>query len=306
MKTVAPPKPCNGINIDLDALIALRDEAQSLLWRSPRSARAHRQGSQGSRQQGRGIDFAETRMYQAGDDIRHIDWHATLRTQHTHTKLFHEEKERPIWLLVDHNPSMYFATRKAFKSVIAARAAALCAWAFSAAGERVGGMVFSGQQHFCIPPKDRLHALLPFLKQLADSSQKPAAAKNAKSLSIALDQLLRRNPHGGLILIFSDFWQGPSDLTRSLRALAQKNTCIAICIHDPLEYALPEAGYYAVSDGTDTETLNCYHRELKQQYQSQAEQRQQHLHKTLQSLNIQTLEISTQDDLIQSLKTIFI
>ena len=213
-----------GIRVSLEELIALRDDAQQLLWRTSSKRCSTQHGLKQSKHQGRGIDFADTRVYQAGDDIRHIDWHATLRTDQVHTKLYHEEKERPIWLLVDHNPTMYFATRYAFKSVVAARAAALCAWAFAAQGERVGGLVFSGKRQLSVPPKDRLHAVLPLLKQLADSSEQAASPVDNHSLDHAFDFLLQRHLHGNLILIFSDFLAVATAFGNTIATISSKES----------------------------------------------------------------------------------
>lgn len=296
----------SGIYVTLDELIALQSEAQTLLWRKTHHRHARQIGLKQSKQQGRGIHFSETRIYQPGDDIRHIDWHATLRTDQTHTKLFHEEKERPIWLVVDHNPSLYFGTRVAFKSVIAARAAALCAWAFATQGERVGGLVFSGKKQWNSPPKDRLHAVLPLLKHLADSSVKPAIEIDDNSLELAFNFLLQRQLHGNLIIIFSDFWQWHAGLMARLQPLARKNHCIAVIVQDPLEMALPEGGFYPISDGKTQYLLNTYDTRLKNRYNQTALARVEALQQSLQQLNITTIPLYTAEALVPQLKTLFL
>jgi uncharacterized protein (DUF58 family) len=295
-----------GIRVTLDELIALQSDAEMLLWRKANSYLTRRSGLKHTKQQGRGIHFSETRIYQPGDDIRHIDWHATLRTNQTHTKLFHEEKERPIWLLVDHNPSMYFATRMAFKSVIAARAAALCAWAFSTKGERVGGLVFSGKKQLSIHPRERLQAVLPLLKHLADSSVQPAAEQDGNSLELAFNFLLQRQLHGGLIIVLSDFWQWHNGLIARLQPLARKNQCVAVIVQDPLESALPQGGYYPVSDGHTQYMLNTYDTKFKDHYSHIAKSRQQELQQSLQQLNMTAIPLSTAKALVPQLKPLFI
>lgn len=299
-------KDKTGIQVTLDELIALRSDAQTLLWRTAQASKAMKYGLKNSKELGRGIHFAETRMYQAGDDIRHIDWHATLRTDQTHTKLFHEEKERPIWLLVDHNPTMHFGTRHAFKSVIAARAAALCAWAFSAQGERVGGLVFSGKRQLSVPPKDRLHAVLPLLKNLADSSIGSCHETDNASLEQAFNFLLQRQLRGNLIIVFSDFWQWHNGLMTRLQPLARKNQCMAVIVQDPLETNLPDGGYYPISDGNKTYTLNTHDAAFKQRYLRYAEERQASLHQSLRQLNMPTIPLWSTDALVPQLKTLFV
>lgn len=295
-----------GVQVTLDELIALRSDAHSLLWRKTNFSKAHFSGTKNSKEQGRGIHFAENRLYQAGDDIRHIDWHATLRTDQTYTKIFHEEKERPIWLLVDHNPSMHFGTRQAFKSVIAARASALCAWAFSSQGERVGGLVFSGEKQLSVPPKESVHAVLPLLKHLADSSAESPVQTDPRSLEQAFNFLLQRQLRGNLIIIFSDFWQWHSGLRARLQSLTRKNNCIGVLIQDSLERYLPQGGYYSVSDGQNAYTLDAYNLDFKRQYQQYNEERQSALQQAFRELNVSTIPLWTTDTLVTQLKTLFI
>ena len=122
---------------------------------------ATRNGGHLSRFRGRGMEFDESRIYQPGDDPRNMDWRVTARSGRPHVKLFREKRERPVWLLVDIGPRMRFGTRVAFKSVIAARAAALLAWAAADRGDRVGGMVFDESRSFERRPATRAHGLLP-------------------------------------------------------------------------------------------------------------------------------------------------
>lgn len=90
---------------------------------------------------GRGMDFSEARNYQAGDEIRHMEWRVTARTGKPHVKVYEEERERPLVLLVDYSPSMFFGTHVAFKSHTATRLAALFTWYAEATGDRVGGVL---------------------------------------------------------------------------------------------------------------------------------------------------------------------
>ena len=110
----------------LESLLRLRAEARSL-GLSQRNMAAHQAGGYRSAFRGRGIDFEEVRVYQPGDDIRIMDWRVTARTGEPHTKVYREERERPVLFLVDQGASMMFGTQVAFKSVIAARIAALLA-----------------------------------------------------------------------------------------------------------------------------------------------------------------------------------
>jgi uncharacterized protein (DUF58 family) len=127
--------------VSLAELIALRARV-ARVHVSPLRSRAARNGQQSSRLYGRGMDYAESRVYQAGDDVRRLDWRLTARSGKLHTKLFQEDREGCLLILLDTHASMRFGTRTRFKSVQAARAAAYASWYAVRAGERVGVMAF--------------------------------------------------------------------------------------------------------------------------------------------------------------------
>ena len=145
MSTVASQREDgDGISeVSLAELIALRARVGSARM-APLSTRAARHGQQSSRLYGRGMDYAESRVYQAGDDVRRLDWRLTARSGKLHTKLFQEDREGCLLILLDTHASMHFGTRARFKSVQAARAAALAAWFATRAGERVAMLGFGG------------------------------------------------------------------------------------------------------------------------------------------------------------------
>ena len=125
----------------LPELLALRAAATRLVWTPPRTVRAGGMGQRSSRFRGRGIDFAETRAYQPGDDIRHIDWRVTARTGRVHTKVFHEERERPVLLLADLGPQTFFGTRQRLKCLAITELATLLLWRAYDDGDRVGALL---------------------------------------------------------------------------------------------------------------------------------------------------------------------
>ncbi|NKB46587.1 MAG: DUF58 domain-containing protein, partial [Legionellales bacterium] len=159
-----------AITVSLTQLIQLRFAAQLIDLRAHKRVRSQLLGGHLSSLRGRGMEFDEVRAYQAGDDIRTMDWRVTARTNKPHIKLYHEERERPVLLLVDFRPAMFFGTRVTFKSVIAAKVAALLGWAAIANGDRLGGVVFSGKDHVELRPRTRQHGTSPFLLELFFSS----------------------------------------------------------------------------------------------------------------------------------------
>merc|ERR1711916_149956 len=118
------------------------------------------------------MEFEEVRVYQPGDDIRTIDWRVTARTQVAHTKLFQEEREKPVLLVVDQRSNMFFGSQRCFKSVYAAHIAATLGWAAIYQNDRVGALVFGDDQQRDVRPKRSKHAQLSFLQQLVEFNHK--------------------------------------------------------------------------------------------------------------------------------------
>jgi uncharacterized protein (DUF58 family) len=150
------------VSVALKSLIDLAKPAANLnLHRL--TIRSLQSGGYLSHFKGRGMEFDEARLYQHGDDIRSIDWKVTARTGKTHTKLFREEREKPVFISVDNRPAMQFATRGVFKSVQALKLAALLAWAAHHQGDRIGGQIFSSAGCQELKPQNGKHAVLHFL-----------------------------------------------------------------------------------------------------------------------------------------------
>ncbi|MDE1929301.1 MAG: DUF58 domain-containing protein, partial [Burkholderiales bacterium] len=126
---------------DLDELVALRGAAQGLSLHAHRPALAQLAGGHRSAQRGRGLEFEEVRPYASGDDVRSIDWRVTARRGKPHTKLFREERERPVWIVVDLHAGLFFGSRRQTKSALALRAAARRAWAAARGGDRIGALL---------------------------------------------------------------------------------------------------------------------------------------------------------------------
>ncbi len=166
--------PARGAYAELEDLIALRFPARQLRLARRNRALSVLAGPNKSNFRGRGIDFEEVRSYQPGDDIRSIDWRVTARTGSAHTKLFREERERPVLVAVDQRSSMFFGSSHCFKSVLAAQLASLLAWSALDGGDRVGGLVFNDAGHREIRPRRSRKTVLALLSQVAEYNQRPA------------------------------------------------------------------------------------------------------------------------------------
>ena len=242
------PDPQAGIQVGLKELIALRGQAVRLDLAPRGRVLATRTGGHLSRFRGRGMEFDESRVYQPGDDPRNMDWRVTARAGTPHVKLFREERERPVWLLVDQGPTMRFGTRVAYKSVIAARAASLLGWAAVDRADRVGGLVFDECRHLERRPAARAAGLLPLLERLTEPPT--TDARGYGSVADAAGHLLRLVRPGSLVAVISDFAGVRADAGRWLAELAAGAELLLLMIHDPLEALAPPPGRYPVTDGT--------------------------------------------------------
>lgn len=242
-----------GIAPSLRELIALRDVARHA-GAQRMAAAASLPGSHASSRFSRGMEFAEARPYRPGDDIRSIDWRQTARRGKPYTKLFREEHERPVSLLVDLGPTMRFGTRIAFKSVIAARAAALLAWTAAAAGDRIGGIVWNGATHHEVRPQSRQHGVLALLREMVSVAQEPGDGSG--SLATPVRALLPTLRPGSKVVLISDF-STPSHLAPTdIAALSSRADVVLLQVVDRFETEAPPPGRYRVTDGNRSATLD--------------------------------------------------
>jgi uncharacterized protein (DUF58 family) len=231
---------------DLEELLALQAEAHDRSLRLHAPARARQLGAHRGMQRGRGLEFEEVRPYAAGDDARSIDWRVSARRGRLHTKLFREERERPVWLLVDLQPGMFFGSRLQLKSALAVRAAALLAWTVALSGDRVGAVIANGRETVCLPPRARQAGVLPILNALLALQPRAPGLPQPQTFAEALRTLQPMVHPGSLVLAISDFSaQGgvdPSDVIWS--TLAAHAECRLFWVTDALERAgLPDGKY---------------------------------------------------------------
>ena len=290
------------MKVSLEELIQLRWQARSLSFSSRKKAMAIMGGSHHSGFRGHGMDFLETRRYLPGDDVRAIDWRVTARLKKTHTKVFTEERERPIFILVDYSSSMFFGTRKTFKSVIAAKAAALLAWAAVEQGDRVGGLVFSSDKSYQLRPQGGRHGVLRLLNALIQ----PISVSNddKSNLTNALVQLRRVTHPGSLIFIISDFQSMDKQAEKHLTKLARHNHIMGLFIYDQMEKTLPPPGTYDITNGEQYGIINSNSKQLQENYQQQFEQRHSDLKTFFQQQQLQFLSLATDQELVESIKVI--
>jgi len=227
----------------LSELMSLASRAAALPgWL--RSIKARQRGDDRAQLKGRGMEYAESRPYQAGDDVRALDWRLTARLGKPHTKLFREERERPVYVAMDACASMAFATHGVFKRVQAARVAALLGWKAIDNGDRIGGIVFSELVHHEIEPARGSLAAARFLKALVASVDPPptlrnGAAPSATPVATALRRLRRLVKPGSLVFVITDGRQLGAAEFADIAGLTRHNDVGLILVYDEFEAALP-------------------------------------------------------------------
>ena len=241
---------------------------------------------------GRGLDFHEVRSYQPGDDFRGLDWRVTARTGELHSRVFHEERERTLYLLLDAGPSMHFGSRRAFKWVAAARLAALLAWLGVENGERVAGLLFgSGRSCPFRPPAAGEPGALSLFTLWAEVAYRPKPG--SCGLAPALARLRQLAHPGGLVAILSDFTGLDTQARSLLHRLARHHSLTAVLVQDPLESELPPPGLYPVSDGRRLRLLDSGDRHLGRELADHSLQRRQEVSELFHSLGGRSLTLSS-------------
>lgn len=295
----------DGVVAGLNELIDLRRYAQSVRYQP--EGKAIRSGNHLSKVRGRGMDFSEVRNYQAGDEVRHMEWRVTARTGRPHVKIYQEERERPVVILADFNPSMIFGTRVAFKSVVAARLAAILAWTVIKQGDRVGGVFFSANEHSEFTPRGRDLGVLPMLAALSKYTKQSEAEREAppRLLSDALIRLRRVVRPGSIIVLISDFYSMDTDCEKHLNRLRSHNDILAYHICDRIELAPPKPQQYAITNGEQEIILDTSLPSVSTAYEEYCQQRIEQLQEQFKRSHIQYTQVTADTNLTQLVRQTF-
>lgn len=296
---MANPSPAT--HITLQDLVRLQADAQALKLPSARPVRSRQSGLRQSRQRGRGMTFSEVRQYQPGDDIRSIDWRVTARRQSPHTKLYEEERERPVLLIADLGPTLFFASTGAYKQVRCAQITSILAWLALWAGDQVGGLIFNGQELDVMRPARRRKSVLRLLDQLANlQHQADTPPANGSSSIHRLDTALaeaRRVAHtGSRIFVISDFINLSDSTTSLLGALARHNSVSAIRILDPLESELPASGKFAVAGPDGPIWFDASNPSFQKAWRDKVASHEQQLAECFRTASVQAATVMTHQD----------
>ncbi len=227
-----------------------------------------------TRMRGRGIDFDATREYQVGDDIRSMDWRVTARSLKPHIKMYHEEKERPVWLAVDLSPSLYFGTRCMFKSVSSIKQAALLGWSYLLKRERIGVLIATEDKTLVYKPQSCEQNYLPILKTLSECSSIHPAFNGKSYLHNLLLTLQQQIRSGNLIFILSDFFQFDEEIQKLVLQIAQRAQVILTFVYDPFEAEPPPPYQYVLTNGQRQVLFNMNNEQSRMEYSQQFQNKQ--------------------------------
>jgi uncharacterized protein (DUF58 family) len=297
------PAQDNRVAVSLAHLRALEFTARGFSFLPRQPVHSILSGRHASRLRGRGLNFEELRHYRPGDDIRTMDWKVTNRTGKPHVRVYTEERERRVYLLVDQRISMYFGSQRAMKSVVAAEIAALAAWRVLGVGDRVGALIFDDQKNYHFTPRRSREAVLNILRRLetANAALTVGCLAHPEQLNTAFDALLRHVTHDMLVIYIGDGFGWDEHSDEMLKRLSLNNDVIAVNVFDPAELELPALNELVVSDGEEQIVVSGTRQELQARFEQSYLNHVKHMREALQRFGLPLIEVNTVDDPLQQL-----
>jgi uncharacterized protein (DUF58 family) len=294
-----------GVYANLDDLISIQFKARDFSFLPRQPVTSVLSGRYASRLRGRGLNFEEIRRYLPGDDIRTMDWKVTARTRSPHVRVYTEEKDRAVLLIVDQRINMFFGTRDKLKSVTAAELAALGAWRAVDVGDRVGAVVFNDAELTDIRPQRSHKTVMSILGTVVQMNHalraNSAVEPNAGMLNRALEKALQLAPHDVLIVMISDFF-GVDEQTEQLTArMAEHNDVLGLLVHDPIRLQ-PAKQNLTVSDGSLQMEIDFADKRVREKLASDYREEQEHITRFLNRLSAPLLMVSNEGDVVDQVR----
>jgi uncharacterized protein (DUF58 family) len=249
---------------------------------------------------GDGIDFADLREYQVGDDIRHIDWNVTARMNSLHVRQYVEDRDITAWFLIDLSPSMQFGPLDRPKESVLIDLVATLSRLLTRKGNRVGAILYNNQIYRSIEPRGGRTQVLRLIRELLKETEAPA--KTTTDLTVLFNAALNTIKKHTLVFVISDFLSLPG-WTKSLSILGRRNELIGIRLWDPREVKLPDAGLIFVEDAETGEQLrvDTSNPEFRRRFFEAAEYRAAELNQNLKRAGVDHFAISTEQDLVHAI-----
>lgn len=271
-----------------------------LEWRVIRRLDGRLQGDYRTLLRGSGVDFADLRDYEPGDDVRRIDWNVTARTDAVHVRTYLEDRELTAWLLLDRSPSMGFGPTERPKELVLTELATTLARLFTRGGNRVGAILWDNRAERTIEPRTGRNQVLRLTHDLLrpPAPRGTATTELAGLFRLALTTIRRRS----LVVVVSDFLTEPG-WERPLTLLAQRHELVVLHLFDPRETELPDAGLLVVEDVETGELLSVdtSDPEFRRRFAEVAAARQAELEAAATRAGVQLYPVSTEEDLVAAL-----
>ena len=307
--SVAANRQNEGVYVQLDDLVRLQHKASGFSFLPKQPVHSILSGRHNSKLRGRGLNFEELRNYLPGDDTRNIDWKVTARTRTPYVRVYTEEKDRSVWLLIDQRVGMFFGSQKRMKSVVAAEVAAISAWRVLSAGDRVGALIFNDEEVSVVPPHRSRERVMQILKQVVEKNQALSARPELKpdpgKLNEALKQVSILARHDCLVCLITDADGLNHDTRRHISRLAEHNDLLTTLIYDPLEKTMPAAGRLRFADSEGQLEADTTNKKLRDGFQSAFAQRLEDIQHASRRFSIPVLPLNTSTPVSEQLRDAF-
>lgn len=288
----------------LDDLVRLQFDARGFSLSSHQPVSSLLSGRHASRLRGRGLTFEELRDYRPGDDIRSMDWKATARLRKPHVRVYSEERERPMLLVVDQRTSMFFGSARATKATVATELAALAAWRALDSGDRVGALIFTDDDVVEVKPHRSRANVLRICHELVVANEGLSASKTVQastSLNDAFQRAVNVANHDHLVLMITDFADSDETTRKHSTYLAAHNDVLAVLIYDPLGIQLHVQGEMTATDGSQVFHLPDTD-QFEEGFETAFRQKIEDIREQLSTIRIPILPICTHDPVIDQLR----
>lgn len=298
--------PATSLYSRLEDLVAFRFHVKQKKLAHQNSLIATSGGNHHAQRKGRGMTFSEVRQYQAGDDIRHIDWRVTARTQKAHTKVFIEEHERPVILVTEQTPVLFFGSQVRLKAAQALNLTAILAWTALNQGERVGGFTFNQNHQAWVAPKRSQQTVLRSLQQslqMQNQLTRPGLSQ-PESWQQHLKYLTQMVKPGSKLFLIGDLLQLNEQSMVYIRRLSRHNDLVAIHLFDPLEKQLPKLGWLSLTPGLQSDSLlelDSFRGQTRDHYAQLYADQWQAAQTQFRLLKLPFIEIGCHEDPLESL-----
>lgn len=287
-------KPLQGIEVSVRDLVRARMQPGLLDLTPSRPVKTQLWGANRSVFLGQGMEYAHSRVFQQGDDVRQIDWRLTARAGRMYSKLFQSERERPVYLLVDLRAMMHFGSRRQFKSHLAAHLAAKLAWLSQESGDRVGALILTRSKVVHISAARSRDNVLKLIAALARGTLFGDDCGEELTLAAALQKVRALNQHAALVVTVSDFHDFDASAYRAFKLLSQRCECINLFISDPMDSELAQVG--RISDGHHQVDLTQHSTSALAQYRRAYRERSEQLAQLCRQHKLSLICFSTADD----------